>query len=85
MLAIRAEIDKVVSGVYDAADNPLSSAPHSARELLDWKHPYSIAEGVFPAGHTQDKYWPPVGRIDNAYGDRNLVCSCPPLETFAEA
>ncbi len=83
MLAIRAEIDQVSAGEFDAVDNPLVNAPHTAAELVDWQHQYPIAAGLFPAGKTQDKYWPPVGRIDNAYGDRNLVCSCPPPEAFA--
>ncbi|MFD1858536.1 aminomethyl-transferring glycine dehydrogenase [Aeromicrobium camelliae] len=82
MLAIRSEIDRVADGAYAADDHPLANAPHAARELLEWSHAYSVAEGVFPAGVTQDKYWPPVGRIDQAYGDRNLVCSCPPVEAF---
>ncbi|MBC7632354.1 aminomethyl-transferring glycine dehydrogenase [Aeromicrobium sp.] len=84
MLAIRSEIDAVVAGEYADGDNPLVHAPHTMRELVDWKHSYSIAEGAFPAGTTDDKYWPPVGRIDQAYGDRNLACSCPPVEAFAE-
>ena len=84
MLAIRAEIDAVIAGAYADGDNPLVHAPHTMRELLDWNHTYSVAEGAFPSGSTDDKYWPPVGRIDQAYGDRNLVCSCPPLEAFAE-
>ncbi|MGJ9423439.1 aminomethyl-transferring glycine dehydrogenase [Aeromicrobium sp. CF3.5] len=84
MLAIRAEIDQVESGALDREDNPLTSAPHAARELLDWSHPYDIATGVFPAGTTDDKYWPPIGRVDQAYGDRNLACSCPPIEAFAD-
>jgi len=83
MLSIRAEIDAVQAGDYSADDNPLVNAPHTARELLEWKHAYDVATGVFPAGTTDDKYWPPVGRIDQAYGDRNLACSCPPLEAFA--
>ena len=83
MLAIRAEIDTVQAGDWSADDNPLVNAPHTARELVDWKHGYDIATGVFPAGSTDDKYWPPVGRIDQAYGDRNLACSCPPVEAFA--
>ena len=83
MLAIRAEIDAVQAGDYAADDNPLINAPHTARELLEWKHAYDIATGVFPAGSTDDKYWPPVGRIDQAYGDRNLTCSCPPIDAFA--
>ena len=85
MIAIRAEIDAVTAGSYNAADNPLVGAPHTMREISEgWSHPYSIAAGAFPSGTTEDKYWPPVGRIDQAYGDRHLVCSCPPLEAFAE-
>jgi glycine dehydrogenase len=84
MLAIRAEIDAVVAGRYAEGDNPLVHAPHTMRELVDWKHGYSVAEGAFPSGSTEDKYWPPVGRIDQAYGDRHLACSCPPVEAFAE-
>ena len=83
MLAIRAEIDQVAAGEFPDGDDPLSQAPHAARELLDWQHAYPIATGVFPTGSTQDKYFPPVGRIDQAYGDRNLACSCPPVEAFA--
>jgi glycine dehydrogenase len=84
MLAIRSEIDAVIAGKYAEGDNPLVHAPHTMRELVDWKHAYSVAEGAFPSGSTEDKYWPPVGRIDQAYGDRNLACSCPPVEAFAE-
>jgi glycine dehydrogenase len=88
MIAIRAEIDQVASGAWDAQDNPLRQAPHTAASLTgDWTHPYDRATAVFPAGPAQaaDKYWPPVRRIDGAYGDRNLVCSCPPVEDLAEA
>ena len=84
MLAIRSEIDAVAAGEYPADDNPLANSPHAARELLDWKHGYSIGTGCFPSGVTEDKYWPPVARVDQAYGDRNLACSCPPIEAFAE-
>ncbi|MEO6472770.1 MAG: aminomethyl-transferring glycine dehydrogenase [Aeromicrobium sp.] len=85
MLAIRAEIDAVQDGTLDTADNPLVNAPHTMRELSEgWSHPYSVATGAFPSGTTDDKYWPPVSRIDQAYGDRNLACSCPPIEAFAE-
>ncbi|HJR89451.1 MAG TPA: aminomethyl-transferring glycine dehydrogenase, partial [Aeromicrobium sp.] len=83
MLAIRSEIDAVATGEYSADDNPLANAPHPARSLADWKHAYSIETGCFPAGNFEDKYWPPVARIDNAHGDRNLVCSCPPVDTYA--
>jgi len=84
MLAIRAEIDAVAAGEYADGDNPLVHAPHTMRDLLAWQHAYSIGTGAFPAGSVDDKYWPPVGRIDQAYGDRNLACSCPPIEAFAE-
>lgn len=85
MIAIRAEIDRVVAGEWDADDNPLVNAPHPASALAVWQHSYSIADAVFPDGNSQDKYWPPVARIDQAHGDRNLMCSCPPLEELAEA
>ncbi|MTD16562.1 aminomethyl-transferring glycine dehydrogenase [Nakamurella sp. YIM 132087] len=85
MIAIKGEIDKVGAGVWPATDNPLRGAPHTAEELAgDWEHPYTRAEAVFPAGVLpSSKYFPPVGRIDGAFGDRNLVCSCPPIEAFA--
>ncbi|MFX4293951.1 aminomethyl-transferring glycine dehydrogenase [Streptomyces bohaiensis] len=84
MIAIRAEIDKVASGAWPVDDNPLRNAPHTAATLTgDWEHPYTRQEAVFPTGVTPaDKYWPPVRRIDGAYGDRNLVCSCPPMEEY---
>ncbi|MCW2870697.1 aminomethyl-transferring glycine dehydrogenase [Actinacidiphila oryziradicis] len=84
MIAIRGEIDKVGSGEWPAADSPLRNAPHTAAALGgEWDHPYSREDAVFPAGVTPaEKYWPPVRRIDGAFGDRNLVCSCPPLEEY---
>ncbi|WP_309054395.1 aminomethyl-transferring glycine dehydrogenase [Streptomyces sp.] len=84
MIAIRAEIEKVASGVWPADDNPLHNAPHTAAALGgEWTHPYTRDEAVFPAGvSAADKYWPPVRRIDGAFGDRNLVCSCPPLDEY---
>jgi glycine dehydrogenase len=86
MIAIRAEIDKVGSGAWPADDNPLRNAPHTARSLGgEWEHAYSREEAVFPAGASAaDKYWPPVRRIDQAFGDRNLVCSCPPLDAYED-
>ena len=87
MIAIRREIERVASGEYDSQDNPLRNAPHTASMLLeaDWKHPYERAEAAYPMpGDRRAKYWPPVRRIDQAYGDRNLVCACPPAEAFAE-
>nr|WP_245594626.1 aminomethyl-transferring glycine dehydrogenase [Actinospica robiniae] len=86
MIAIRGEIEKVGAGEWDAVDNPLHNAPHTAASLAgEWEHGYDRATAVFPAGLAQaaDKYWPPVARIDGAYGDRNLVCSCPPIEELA--
>jgi glycine cleavage system P protein (glycine dehydrogenase) len=86
MIAIRAEIARVASGQWDALDNPLKNAPHTAGMLIagEWKHPYDTEEAAFPAGvDRRAKYWPPVRRIDQAYGDRNLVCACPPPEAFS--
>ncbi|MFF4219521.1 MULTISPECIES: aminomethyl-transferring glycine dehydrogenase [Streptomyces] len=83
MIAIRAEIEKVGSGEWSKDDNPLRNAPHTAASVTGaWEHAYSREEAVFPAGVSADKYWPPVRRVDGAYGDRNLVCSCPPLEDY---
>ena len=103
MISIRAEIDKVASGEYDATDNPLRNAPHTAEMLImgEWKHAYTAAEGGYPGAsgasgasgmsgvsgsgvtaRRRAKYWPPVRRIDQAYGDRHLVCACPPPEAF---
>lgn len=86
MIAIRGEIEKVASGAWSADDNPLRNAPHTAAALGgDWEHGYTREEAVFPAGVVAaDKYWPPVRRIDQAYGDRNLVCSCPPLDAYED-
>jgi glycine dehydrogenase len=85
MIAIKGEIDRVGAGEWPVTDNPLRGAPHTAASLVgDWDHPYSRAEAVFPAGVSPaHKYFPPVGRIDGAYGDRNLVCSCPSPEAYA--
>ncbi|MEU9889879.1 aminomethyl-transferring glycine dehydrogenase [Sphaerisporangium sp. NPDC051011] len=87
MIAIRGEIAKVASGAYDRADNPLRNAPHTADCLVadDWKHPYTRTEAAYPVPALREgKYWSPVRRIDQAYGDRNLVCSCPPLEAYED-
>ncbi|WP_163544267.1 aminomethyl-transferring glycine dehydrogenase [Occultella kanbiaonis] len=84
MLAIHAEASAVGDGTWPADDNPLVNAPHTAVSALgEWDHPYSRTQAVYPAGATPDKYWPPVRRIDGAYGDRNLVCACPPIEAYA--
>ena len=85
MIAIRGEIDQVSAGDWSVVDSPLRNAPHTARCVAgEWKRPYSREVAVFPAGFTANKIWPPVRRIDGAAGDRNLVCSCPPIEAFAE-
>ena len=89
MLAIRDEIRDIEGGPHGpAADNPLKNAPHTMEDLVrDWSRPPTAAkQGCFPPGAFRvDKYWPPVNRVDNAYGDRHLVCTCPPLSDYAEA
>ncbi len=87
MLAIRAEIAAIEAGDMDKANNPLKNAPHTVEDLVsDWDRPYSREQGCFPPGAFRvDKYWPPVNRVDNVYGDRHLICTCPPLEDYAEA
>jgi glycine dehydrogenase len=87
MIAIRAEISQVENGRKDAQDNVLTNAPHTAQMLLadEWLHDYSRQEAAYPVASLRDnKYWPAVARVDNAYGDRNLVCSCPPVEAYAD-
>ncbi len=87
MIEIRKEIAEVEEGKADRLDNVLKNAPHTHRLLLDdWKHPYSKEKAFFPLrGYPNDKYWPPVGRVDNVFGDRNLVCTCPPMANYMEA
>ncbi|OWU78989.1 aminomethyl-transferring glycine dehydrogenase [Phaeobacter sp. 22II1-1F12B] len=87
MLAIREEIRAIEEEQIDRENNPLKNAPHTMEDLVrDWDRPYSREQGCFPPGAFRvDKYWPPVNRVDNVYGDRNLVCSCPPMEDYAEA
>ncbi|WP_298844105.1 aminomethyl-transferring glycine dehydrogenase [uncultured Roseobacter sp.] len=87
MLAIRAEIAEIEAGRIDAVNNPLKNAPHTVEDLVsDWDRPYTRDQGCFPPGAFRvDKYWPPVNRVDNVYGDRHLVCTCPPMEDYAEA
>jgi glycine dehydrogenase len=87
MISIRAEIARVAAGDYDRQDNPLTNAPHTAPMLLtaEWKRDYTREEAAYPLpGDHRAKYWPPVRRIDQAYGDRNLVCACPPPEAFQD-
>ncbi|MFT4124546.1 MAG: aminomethyl-transferring glycine dehydrogenase [Microbacteriaceae bacterium] len=86
MIAIRREAAEVAAGTWPADDNPLVNAPHTARSALvgEWTHPYSRETAVYPVPSLlAEKYWPPVRRVDQAYGDRNLVCACPPPEAFA--
>jgi glycine dehydrogenase len=84
MIAIRTEIEDVASGRWPVEESPLRGAPHTAAALVDdWDRSYDRSVAVFPAGYITKKYWPPVARINQAYGDRNLVCSCPPIEAFA--
>ena len=86
MIAIKAEAEEVAAGTWPADDNPLVHAPHTAQAIAEdeWPHPYSRRRAVYPVPSlVRTKYWPPVRRIDNAYGDRNLVCACPPPEAFA--
>jgi len=85
MISIKNEIDDVLAGNLDPLDNPLKNAPHTVEHILsdDWKHEYSRYHACFPgAWQTEYKYWPSVGRVDNAFGDRNLVCTCPPVDEY---
>jgi glycine dehydrogenase len=88
MIAIRQEISEIEAGRFKVEASPLRHAPHTVHDIADdnWTRAYPRAEGCFPAGSSRtDKYWSPVGRVDNVYGDRNLVCSCPPVEDYAQA
>ena len=85
MIAIREEINQVASGALDRTDNPLANAPHTADVLTadEWTTPTRASRAAYPvASLRRAKYWPPVGRIDGAQGDRNLMCSCPPLSAY---
>lgn len=86
MLAIRAEISEIESGKMARENNALKNAPHTVEDLVgDWERPYSREQGCFPPGAFRvDKYWPPVNRVDNAWGDRHLVCTCPPLSDYSD-
>jgi len=87
MIALRAEIRDIETGRMSMNDNPLKNAPHTALDLADdnWTHPYPRMLGCYPLGASSDKYWCPVNRIDNVYGDRHLVCTCLPMERYSEA
>ena len=88
MIAIRGEITDIEKGLLDKTDNPLKNAPHTAREVMadTWTHSYPRERAAYPLPYVAaSKYWPPVKRVDNVYGDRNLVCTCAPLEAYAQA
>ncbi len=85
MVAIRAEIQAVVTGKADKKNNLLKNAPHTAEVIMssEWMYPYSREEAAYPRAWVKDKkFWPSVSRIDNVYGDRNLVCACPPIDDY---
>ena len=85
LISIREEVRAVEEGAVDAEDNVLKNAPHTAAAITsdEWSHPYTREQAAFPATWVREhKFWPPVARIDNAYGDRNLVCVCPPIEAY---
>ena len=87
MSGIHAEAKAVEAGELPADNNPLCNAPHTAACVVndEWDRPYSRDKAAFPSGHTRaHKFWPAVARIDQAYGDRNLVCSCPPVEEYSD-
>jgi glycine dehydrogenase len=86
MMAIRQEIEAIATGKADPADNVLKHAPHTAEDVSadDWPHVYSREQAAYPVPSLRHrKFWPPVSRIDNPYGDRNLMCACPPIEAYA--
>jgi glycine dehydrogenase len=87
MIAIAGEIAEVESGKADRTDNVLKNAPHTHKQLFgEWKHSYSKEQAYFPLGENgYAKYWPTVARVDNVYGDRNLICTCPPIEEYMQA
>jgi glycine dehydrogenase len=87
LIAIRQEIQGIVDGAADPLDNVLKNAPHTAHVVAadEWLHPYSREQAAFPLPFVRArKFWPSVGRIDSAYGDRNLMCACPPISAYAE-
>ena len=87
MISIHGEIEAVASGTADRQNNVLKNAPHTAQQVISdqWDRPYSREQAAYPAPWTREfKFWPAVSRIDSVYGDRNLMCSCPPMEAFAE-
>ena len=86
MIKIRKEIKQIEAGDLDKQDNMLKNAPHSAEQVTadEWSHPYSRSDAAYPVDNLRnDKYWCPVSRVDNVYGDRNLLCSCPSMDEFS--
>jgi glycine dehydrogenase len=87
MIAIRQEIQEIAENKADASDNVIKNAPHTVKSVVtsDWNHSYSREKAVYPLKWVKEnKFWPSVARVDNAHGDRNLICSCPPIESYAE-
>jgi len=87
LITIKKEIEKIKSGEFDKVDNPIKNAPHTDVELVsnEWKHKYSREEAAYPSGYLKEnKFWPPVGRVDNVHGDKNLICSCPSIDEYKE-
>jgi len=87
MISIKAEVDEIAAGSVPLQDSPLRNAPHTVSDVVcdDWDHAYSRESAAFPVADLRtDKYWSPVGRIDGAYGDRNVVCACPPLDVYTD-
>jgi glycine cleavage system P protein (glycine dehydrogenase) len=87
LISIRKEIQDIIDGTADAVDNVLKNAPHTAEEVTadSWTHPYSREQAAYPLAYLRGhKVWPAVARIDNPYGDRNLICACPPMEAYEE-
>mgnify|MGYP001494618293 CR=1 FL=1 len=87
LIKIKQEIEKIKSGEFDKIDNPIKNAPHTDTELSSdvWEHKYSRQEAAYPASFLkQNKFWPPVARVDNVYGDKNIFCTCPSMDEFKE-
>ena len=85
MISIKHEMDEIAAGKADAADNVIKNAPHTAKSAItdNWNHSYSREKAVYPLHWVKEnKFWPSVGKVDNAQGDRNLICSCPPIESY---
>ena len=87
LIKIKQEIDKIKSGKFDKEDNPIKNAPHTDSELASdiWQHKYTRHEAAYPAKFLKaNKFWPPVARVDNVYGDKNIFCTCPSMDEFKE-